>query len=147
MEVREVKWTHRLLSWRKDMLKHIVMASAALALFCSDALADVKIRNGSKYEIDAVYVSPSSIKKWGEDHLGKKVLAPGDVLTLTGVEAGKWDFRIEFNKPGKDKKFVCEIADVELDEKGDDSEFDNKTLSNCAKATEAAHADEESDDE
>lgn len=129
------------------MLKKILITGAALTLCCSDAFAEVKIRNGSKYEIDAVYVSPSSMKKWGEDHLGKKTLSPGDVLTLTGVEPGKWDFRIEFNKPGKEKKYVCEIPEVALDEKGDDSSFDSETLAKCAKATEEAHKDDDSEEE
>lgn len=131
------------------MLKQVILGCGSL-LICADAFADVVIKNGSKYEIQAVYVSPQSMKNWGEDHLGDKTMEPGDQLTLTGVAPGTWDFRLEFVKDGSDKDYVCEIPGVELDESGDVSEFDDKTLKNCAKAFEAkqaAAAEEEEDDE
>lgn len=128
------------------MLKQAFLGCASL-LVCANAYADVVIKNGSEYEIQAVYVSPQSMKNWGEDHLGNQTMDPGDQLTLTGVAPGTWDFRLEFVKKGSDKEFVCEIPGVDLDEGGDVSEFDNKTLKNCAKAFEQKQAAAEDDED
>ncbi len=127
------------------MLKHILLSGAAIALCCSDALADVKIMNASKYTFTAVYFAPTSMRDWGQNHLGKKTLNPGDVLTLSGVTPGTWDAQIVYEKDGNDKEFVCEIKEVELDESGDHSKFDNKTLDGCEKATTASHKDDDDD--
>lgn len=99
------------------------------------AHADVIIRNGSNYEITEVYVAPQSMTEWGDDHLGDKVLKPKDMLTLTGVAPGKWDFRIVFREQGGKENWPCVVQGIELTSAGDDSTFDDETLDNCAENT------------
>ncbi|MFN8389929.1 MAG: hypothetical protein U0136_06540 [Bdellovibrionota bacterium] len=129
------------------MFKKILFTGAAMAILCSDALADVKISNASKYIFTAVYFAPTSMRDWGENHLGKQTLNPGDTLTLTGVTPGTWDAQIVYEKKGSDKEYVCEIKEVDLDEKGDKSAFDTKTLDGCEKATTEEHKDDEDEDD
>lgn len=117
------------------MIKRIILGCTLVAVSVP-AWADVVIRNGSKYEITEVNVSPASLTDWGEDHLGKDVLGPNDTLTLKGVSPGKWDFRLVFREKGGSQNWKCVINEVELDNSGDDSTFDNATLDHCWENTE-----------
>lgn len=112
-------------------MKKELLVACALAFVSADAWADVVIRNGSKYEITHVNVSPASVKTWGPDHLGEGILKPKDTLTLKGVAPGTWDFQLVFRDAGGKTDYKCVIQGVELDEKGDDSTFDDGTLDAC----------------
>jgi|GEM_PF-5141663 len=112
------------------MIKRILLG-CTLVLVSSSAWADVKIRNGSRYEITEVYVSPENTTKWGEDLLSDNLLKPNDSLTVTGVTPGKWDFRLVFREAGGKETWPCVIEGVPLDASGDDSTFDDKALDAC----------------
>ena len=55
--------------------------AVSIALFLANAAvagdADFTLTNRTGYDIESVYVAPSKQKDWGNDHLGKSVLADG----------------------------------------------------------------------
>jgi hypothetical protein len=123
-----------------------ILIGCALALVSTSAWADVRIRNGSGYQITEVYVSPVDAAKWGPDLLKDKMLAPNDTLTVTGVTPGSWDFRLVFREVGGKESWPCVIESVKLDSKGDDSTFDDDTLDRCAEHTDEGGADDEGEE-
>jgi hypothetical protein len=128
------------------MIKRILLGLLAVGLVSESAFADVVIRNGSDYEITQVYVSPQSVKSWGKDHLGDKILGKGNKLTLTGVDPGTWDFQIVFREVGGKEEWKCVIPGIELSDAGDDSTFETETLNKCNQNTENAAEEEESEE-
>jgi hypothetical protein len=73
------------------LLRVLVFAWAMPALAAG---ATVKIENGSRWEIHHVFLSPSDEQSWGEDQLEDEILAPGEVLTLTGIDCDLYDVKI-----------------------------------------------------
>ena len=55
--------------------------AVSIAMFLANAAvagdADFTLTNRTGYDIESVYVAPSKQKDWGNDHLGKNVLADG----------------------------------------------------------------------
>lgn len=124
------------------------LVTSILILTASAAHADVVLKNTSKYNINEVFVSAASLDNWGDDVLGEdQIFEPGDKFTITGVTAGKWDFRLTFTKPGKTKTYTCDIREVKIGKDGDVSELDSTTLKTCADNTAAAAEDAEGEEE
>ena len=62
----------------KTFFKSFVIAVSLLT--CGVALAgdaDFTLTNRTGYDIEAVYITPSKSKSWGNDRLGKSILANG----------------------------------------------------------------------
>lgn len=78
------------------------MSTAVLA-------ANVVFVNQSAWEIHEIYFSPASQSNWGDDQLGSDVLEKGDSLTLSGVEAVRWDVRL-VDEDGDE----CVLEDVKI---------------------------------
>lgn len=78
-------------------MKKQSIRALALALLISPLVAsasEVEFVNASSWTITEIYFSHAKEKNWGEDFLGSEVLSKGDSLTLTDVEAGKWDVKV-----------------------------------------------------
>ena len=62
----------------RNLLKSVIVAASLQ--FCSASFAgdaDFTLSNATGFPIESVYVSPSKSKSWGEDRLGKSILANG----------------------------------------------------------------------
>ncbi len=67
------------------------LVAGTLALGASTAFADPRdftFENDSDSVVTQVYVSPESDNTWGDDVLGKDILAPGEQVDLTFDGAG-----------------------------------------------------------
>jgi hypothetical protein len=57
---------------------------------------ELELINNSSVAICYLYVSPSDSDEWGPDQLGENtVVDPGATFTLTGIEPGQYDMRVE----------------------------------------------------
>lgn len=57
---------------------------------------DLIVENQSDRPICYLYVSPSDLEDWGPDKLGSgSVVTPGQTFTLSDVESGVYDFKVE----------------------------------------------------
>jgi hypothetical protein len=62
----------------KTFFKSLVIAASLLighVAFAGDA--DFTLTNRTGYDIESVYITPSKSKSWGNDRLGKSILANG----------------------------------------------------------------------
>ena len=74
--------------------------AATLALPAIAADQDFKLVNKTGYQIDEVYVGPSSSRSWGQDIMGRDSLSDGDVLNVTfpnRTNACRFDIKVKYN--------------------------------------------------
>ena len=72
---------------------------AAIALFAFPAAASaqssvVTVVNGSSWNIEYLYLSPTSTNSWGPDMLGSTIIPTGGAHTLSGVGCDNYDVRL-----------------------------------------------------
>ena len=75
----------------------VALAFSAPA-FASDA--DFKLVNKTGYQIDSVYVAPTSSDSWGEDIMGRDAVPDGAAVNVTfahGGSACRFDIRVNYN--------------------------------------------------
>jgi hypothetical protein len=107
-------------------LKTIFIA-VSIALCINNAAlagdADFTLTNRTGYDIEAVYVAPSRQKDWGNDHLGKSVLADGKSRFISFNKSGNtciYDMSISWVGYSSDDDVVwerlnlCEIHKITL---------------------------------
>lgn len=61
---------------------------------------DFTLVNKTGYDISEVFVSPTSEKEWGEDIMGKDILANGEVVNITfdgDEKIKKWDMYVTWD--------------------------------------------------
>ncbi|MGE0396834.1 MAG: hypothetical protein AB7T06_08965 [Kofleriaceae bacterium] len=75
----------------------------------SDLDSTLTIENESSYAFAEIYLSPEDAASWGNDLLGADILAPGEVLELSGITCDVYDIRI-VDDEGDD----CVLASVDL---------------------------------
>jgi len=79
-----------------------VIAAATIGLFAANAMAndaDFKLINRTGYQIDKVYVGPSSSRSWGKNIMGRGALADGEYVKITfphGNGACKFDIKVDY---------------------------------------------------
>lgn len=64
---------------------------------CEDYNLDFLLVNKTGYDISEIYVSPTKIKDWGEDIMGRDILASGESVEIsfdTEETARKWDIYV-----------------------------------------------------
>ena len=92
------------------------LAAALVPLFAAGALAndaDFKLRNKTGYQIDEVYVSPHSSKRWGRDIMGSGSLSDGEAVNITfphGGSACEFDIKVKYH----DDDSTAEWSDINL---------------------------------
>lgn len=103
----------------------IVAAAAALTgLLPTLALAqgrqDFALVNRTGYQIDEVYVGPTSSPNWGRDLLGQNVLANNQVFNVrfgAATSECMWDIKVVYND-GDTSEFrrvnLCQVSKVNL---------------------------------
>lgn len=68
----------------RKLIAAAVTITVAAWICAAPALADTHrftIKNQGGHQIDRVYLSPISSRKWGQDQMGDDVIAPGDSQT------------------------------------------------------------------
>ncbi len=88
------------------MRRSLLLATAALAVGVfsgaarADSDQDFTLVNRTGYQIDEVYVSPSSSNRWGRDVMGRDVLEDGDTVDITfpsGTRGCNWDLKVVYS--------------------------------------------------
>ena len=85
------------------MFKTIFAAAALLVGLLTTAHAsdaDFKLVNKTGYQIDEVYVAPSSSQNWGSDIMGSAAVPSGTSVNITfphSSSACKFDIRVKYN--------------------------------------------------
>jgi hypothetical protein len=88
------------------MHRRLAVAALALAavaapdLVAAQARQDFSIVNSTGYQIDEIYVGPSSDPNWGRDLLGQNVLASGQTFNVTFPPATRecmFDIKVVYN--------------------------------------------------
>lgn len=69
----------------------------------------LSIHNESSYSFAEIYLSPEDAASWGSDLLGADILAPGEVLELSGVACDVYDIRVV-----DDEGDECVLSSVDL---------------------------------
>ena len=91
---------------RNSYLAFLAFVFAAVIFVPTTARAesslDFKLVNDTGYEINSIFISPTSSEDWGDDVLGKGVrLADGESVDITfhrsAENAGNWDLKVLFN--------------------------------------------------
>lgn len=83
-------------------LSVMVAAFGALA-FCAPAFAsdaDFKLVNKTGYQIDSVFVAPTSSSSWGDDIMGREAVPDGSTVNVTfahGGSACRFDIHVKYN--------------------------------------------------
>jgi len=104
-----------------------IFTAVSIALFITNAAvagdADFTLTNRTGYDIESVYVAPSRQKDWGNDHLGKSVLADGRSRFISFSKSGNtciYDMSISWVGYSSDDDVVwerlnlCEIHKITL---------------------------------
>lgn len=98
------------------MKRHAMILSLAAAGAlgaCADDGSDLDstltIENDSSYAFAEINLSPEDSTSWGSDLLGADILAPGEVLELSGVTCDVYDIRIV-----DDEGDECVLTSVDL---------------------------------
>lgn len=77
-----------------------VLASVASWICAAPALADTHkftIKNHGGHQIDRVYLSPISSRRWGRDQMGQDVISPGDSQTWDIEEDCELDVKVIYH--------------------------------------------------
>lgn len=90
--------------------KRIAIATVAVALLfgaagylSAESDYDFVLVNGTGYDIDEVYISPSHQESWGRDVMGQDILANGATVKIVfhpAAQAASWDMKIKWRDPG-----------------------------------------------
>ncbi|HZZ01235.1 MAG TPA: hypothetical protein VFE36_16855 [Candidatus Baltobacteraceae bacterium] len=100
----------------RKLIAAVVLTSAVTWICAAPALADTHkftVRNKGGHQIDRVYLSPISSRKWGRDQMGEDVIAPGDSQT--------WDVETDCEL---DVKVVYHDGTIKIKEDVDTCKFD-----------------------
>ena len=76
------------------------MTAVTACFLAAPALADTHkftVENKGGHQIDRVYLSPISSKKWGPDQMGDDVIAPGDSQTWNIETNCEMDVKIVYH--------------------------------------------------
>jgi hypothetical protein len=98
----------------------IAAAFASIATIASASDADFKLVNKTGYEIDSVYVAPSSSDNWGNDIMGDNSVPDGTTVNITfphGGKACKFDIRVKYHDGDKaewSNVDLCEYEKISL---------------------------------
>lgn len=97
---------------RLAMMSVLVMGAALAA--CADdgggsLDSTLTIENESSYAFAEINLSPEDAVTWGNDLLGADILAPGEVLEVSGVACDVYDIRII-----DDEGDECILSSVDL---------------------------------
>ncbi len=92
------------------MKKRITFAALAVAMFlgaagylAAESEYDFTLVNATGYDVDSVYISPSSQESWGNDVMGQDILANGMSVKIVfhpSAQAASWDMKIKWKDPG-----------------------------------------------
>ncbi len=106
------------------MFRRIALAAALTAGLAGLAQAasdqDFTLVNRTGFEIDQLFVSPSSSNSWGGDVLGRDVLVNGastDVIFPEGTRPCNWDLKVVYSDGGAanwGNVNLCSISKVTL---------------------------------
>ena len=96
-------------------LKLSLAAAGMMFAFCGAAMAsnaDFTLINKTGYQIDEVYVSAASAKKWGSDIMGPNAIADGASVDITFAHGGSacmFDIKVVY-----EDKDTAEFGNVNL---------------------------------
>lgn len=79
------------------------MLVASVGYLSAESEYDFQLTNGTGYDIDAVYISPSTTESWGNDVMGQDILANGQSVKIVfnpAAQAASWDLKIKWRDPG-----------------------------------------------
>ena len=113
----------------KKLLVTLVLAMclSGLALAKSDVFnIDITVWNKSDFAIYHLYVSPSSVVRWGPDQLGDRVLSNDDTITITDIPEGVWDFKV-IDEDGD----VCIVSGIDIGDEDFTWAIYNDSLLSC----------------
>lgn len=87
--------------------------------------------NRSGYQIDQIYVGPSSSPNWGNDLLGRNVLRNGQTFNVTFANRSSeclWDIKLVYNDGDQSELMranLCRISRITLywDNRRNDTRF------------------------
>jgi hypothetical protein len=111
----------------------VLLAVALPAIAAAGKKADVKITNGSDWEIHHFYLSSTDDGRWGPDQLGDEVIGSGESFTLAEVPCGEYDVKL-VDEEGDE----CVVGGVDICGKGEEWALTSKDLLECQAATKAA---------
>ncbi|MCE9599824.1 MAG: argininosuccinate lyase [Spirochaetia bacterium] len=80
-----------------------LMITGAAGYLSAESDYDFTLVNGTGYDIDAVFVSPSSTEAWGNDVMGQDVLVNGQAVKIVfhpTAQAASWDLKIKWHDEG-----------------------------------------------
>jgi hypothetical protein len=100
----------------RKLIAAVVLMMAAAWICAAPALADTHkftIKNRGGHQIDRVYLSPISSRRWGPDQMGEDVIAPGYSQT--------WDVNTDCEL---DVKVVYHDGTVKVKEDVDTCKYD-----------------------
>lgn len=106
------------------MRRYLILV-AALAFGCigiarAASDQDFTLVNSTGFEIDQLFVSPSSSNNWGNDVLGADVLPTGrqtDITFPAGTRPCRWDLKVVYSDGGSatwGNVNLCSISKVTL---------------------------------
>ena len=81
----------------KFLLSTVLVMLTAFSAFANDA--DFVLKNKTGYQIDEVYVAPSSSKNWGRDIMGSGALGDGEQVKIVfphGNGACLFDIKVKY---------------------------------------------------
>lgn len=106
-----------------NLLRPILAAGAALLLTLSPAWAgdaDFVLVNKTGYDLREIYISPSKSREWGNDRLGKNILAQGKSRTFRFNDSARCmqDLMVVFDDDGSEVTWeridLCETHKITL---------------------------------
>jgi hypothetical protein len=101
------------------------MAAITPVLSAQTGWFQVRIENGSRYQVSRMYLSPASNNYWGPDLLGSHVLPNGYVFTTREMPTGQYDLKL-VDEDGD----VCVVSGLSI---GEDTSWriTDRWLLNC----------------
>lgn len=84
----------------RRLIAAVVMTSVAAWICAAPALADTHkftIKNHGGHQIDRVYLSPISSRRWGRDQMGDDVISPGESQTWNVEEDCELDVKVVYH--------------------------------------------------
>jgi hypothetical protein len=88
------------LALRLPLMAAVFGLALAASASASASDADFKLINRTGYQIDSVYVAPTSSRSWGEDIMGQDAVPDGNSVNVTfahGGSACRFDIRVKYN--------------------------------------------------
>ncbi|NKE48069.1 hypothetical protein HB662_25045 [Roseomonas frigidaquae] len=116
---------------RRLLLTALVAACLSPAAAQAQGRQDFSMINRSGYQIDQIYVGPSSSPNWGSDLLGSNVLRNGQTFNVTFPNRSPeclWDIKVVYNDGDQSElrqANLCRISRITIhwDRNRNDSRF------------------------